>query len=118
VVLTPLEKFDFADQRKCKAVRIKVEELPPQQLRSALLVAMGYVGRPYDWLTIFRLAWYWMLHLRHGEAIPNDRHALICSEVIAMPLWKEARFRFRDDIPPENTAPKDIAVSDRVEPVP
>lgn len=114
VKFTPLEDFDFSDQRKYKAVRIKRDFLTDEQLVEALRTAMGYVGREYDWLAIFRLAWAWALKLRRSP-IHNSRHRLICSEVIAMPLWQEARFRFRDEIPAENTAPKDIAISDKVE---
>jgi len=115
VTLTPLEKFDLKDQRKHKVVRIKPGLLTDQQLNEALKTAMGYVGRPYDWMSIFFLAGYWAMKWRHSEAIPNNRRALICSEVIAMALWRHAKFQFRDDVPAPNTAPKDIAVSDKVE---
>jgi hypothetical protein len=114
VVLTLLKDFDFSDQRKCKVVRIKPGILADGQLDDALAMGMGYVGREYDWKSIFRLAWAWAMKLRRNP-IHNDRHRLICSEVVAMPLWEVAGFRFRDDIPAENTVPKDIAISDRVE---
>lgn len=114
VKFTPLEDFDFSDQRKYKVVRIKREFLTDEQLDGALKTAMGYVGYEYDWKSIFWLAWYWALKWRHSRPVPGDHHELFCSESIAMPLWWEARFRFRDEIPPENTAPKDIAISDKV----
>ena len=115
VTWTPLYKFDLHDDRKCRVVRIKREFVCEQQLRKALFIAMGWSGRPYDWTCIFRLAWSWAMKLRHKQPVAGDRHRLICSELIAMPLWQSAAFSFRDEIPPENTAPKDIALSDRVE---
>jgi len=115
VAFTPLEDFDLSDESRYKVVRLKPGFVTDQQLVESLKTAMGYVGRPYDWMSIFFLAWYWAMKWRHSAPIPNNRRALICSEVIAMPLWQHAKFLFRDEIPAPNTAPKDIAVSDKVE---
>lgn len=111
---TPLYKFPLHDTSRCKAVRIKAGRISPEQLREALIIAMRWSGRPYDWTCLFRLAWSWATKRRHKDPVSGDRRRLICSELIAMPLWKAAEFRFREDVPPENTAPKDIAVSEKV----
>lgn len=114
VTWTPLRNFDLDDKNRFKVVRLKKGFVNEGQLSEALKFAMSYVGREYDWTTIFRLAWAWAWKLRRAP-IDNDRHRLICSEVVAMPLWRAAGFRFRAEIPAENTSPKDIAVSDKVE---
>jgi uncharacterized protein YycO len=117
VTITPLRKFRWLSPGRYKVVRIKPEFVGEPALERAVARAEAQVGRPYDWLLIFKLAWAWATKRRHDDPQEGSRRAWICSELVAEPLWEDSGFLFRDDIPAANTAPKDIAISDKVEQV-
>lgn len=111
---TPLSKFKLGNPDRCKVVRIKDTLLTPRELDRAVNVGQSMVGRHnYDYLLLFKLAWAWLWKRRHTDKLEGSRRKWICSEVIAEPLWQVARFKF-NDVPSENTSPKDIATSRRV----
>jgi uncharacterized protein YycO len=117
VSLTPLKDFDWGKHKHVRVVRIKPGLVTPGQMGGAVWAARSQVGKRYDWLLILKLAWAWAFKRRHAEPQEGSRRAWICSELIAEPLWANAKFRFRDDVVAENTAPKDIAISKKVDQV-
>lgn len=115
VVMSPLHSFRLNNPDRIRVVRIRPEFIRPQQLDAAVdLAAHKYVGEPYDWRLIAELGLYWACHWRHSRPIRGGDNALICSEVVARALHETCGFKFSADVPWQNIAPKDIAVSDRV----
>lgn len=115
VVKTPLSKFNLKDTNKYLVVRIKSEYVDSRKMTRALSAAYTYIGDKYEFTRIFKLALYWMLKWRHSDPVLDEHHKEICSEVIAAPLHHYANFHFRDDIPYQNTTPKDIYLSNKAE---
>jgi hypothetical protein len=117
VVYTPLRRFRLLDPNRCKVVRIKKSMLTPRELDRAVNLAASYVGRRYDYWLLVKLAWAWMWKRRHAVPQEGSKHRFICSELVSEPLWQVARFRFRQGVCSENTAPSDIDRSPHVETV-
>lgn len=115
---TRLSKKPWHIPGRLMVVRLKPGAVSPDGLNLAVAKAESLVGHPYDWLGIVRLAWAWATKRRHDTPVDGSRRAWWCSELIGEPLYSFCwGFTFRDEIPPENTAPKDIAISDKVEQV-
>jgi len=117
VHLSPSSRYKLDDTFLTKIVRIKDGLVSEPQLTEALLEAQGSAGKKYDWWLIIQLAWLYLWGTRKREDAHDWDNAWICSELVAKPLWKHAKFRFRDDVPVDNITPGDIAASENIEAV-
>jgi len=107
----PVSKYKIADRRKVKVLRIK--GIRPEDLDQAVAIAEKMVGMKYDYCLFFDLLRLYVLNLRRHVTAKDWRHALICSELIAQPLYYVTGFRFRDDVPVRNIVPADLDFSER-----
>lgn len=115
---TKLAKFPWEVPGRLAVVRIKADLVEARWLDLAVAKAESQIGRRYDWFGIIALAWAWATKRRHDTPVDGSSRAWWCSELIGEPMWQYCDgFRFRDEVVPENTSPKDIAISDKVEQV-
>ena len=116
VKFTLLDKLDLKDKDKYLVVRVKKEYITQEQMKDAVILAGATLtGSGYDWLQIFKLAWVWAWKMRHTSPADGNKHKIICSEEIAKMLYYRHKFQFRDDVVWQNTVPKDIAESRKVD---
>jgi len=111
---SPVSRYDLDDDLSTQAVRILPGIIHPVSMDAAIRIACQADGKRYDWKLILSLMWLYLTGSRKRKEARDWNCGWICSELIAMPLWKVCRFKFRNSVPPENTVPADIAESGKV----
>ena len=74
----------------------------------SLAVATTHIGDKYDFPKILQLLWLMIIGMRRELDLKDIDSRFICSELVAEPLYRIAKFQFVDDVPYENIIPKDI----------
>lgn len=99
-----IEWFQHTGKVTIKEVKIEMSKLAAQS------IAEKYVGAPYDWLSIFNIAWFTLF----GKKALNfgGPRQLICSEFVARVLYEatNGRVNFEKElgIPYDMVTPADL----------
>jgi hypothetical protein len=117
VRLSPASKYRCDDPSRVKVLRIYPDHITAEHLDMALTLAATHLGDRYDYPKILRLLVLMAMGVRRTVELGDWPHRFICSELVAGPLDKVAKFRFVDDVPVENIVPKDIDRSRKLFPL-
>jgi hypothetical protein len=102
------ERMDRYPTHRCVFLRPKVEDAVLDQ---CVDFAQAKLQERYDWSLFFGIFRAWvssMVFFWRKPKLRNQRHGWICSELIAIPLWKFGAFKFVDEASPEENVPNDI----------
>jgi len=104
-------------EHRIKIMRIKY--ISPEKLNLALLEAMNKLGHRYDYLSIWNLAWKYILTYigikTRVSAAKRNRDT--CVELIALPLFHQANWKCFDFKSVHATTPGDFDTSNKTEEV-
>ena len=108
VQLSPVTKYKYEDPKYVRVLRFYPDHITREQIDMSLAVATTHIGDKYDFPKILQLLWLMIIGMRRELDLKDIDSRFICSELVAEPLYRIAKFQFVDDVPYENIIPKDI----------
>ena len=108
VQLSPITKYKYEDPKYVRVLRFYPDHITREQIDMSLALATTHLGDKYDFPKVLQLLWLMLIGMRRELDLKDIDSRFICSELVAEPLFKVAKFQFVDDVPYENIIPKDI----------